>query len=83
MYEHGIITLDELKHLVSIGRIDGKGLEFLTTRGIISIDEFQEVLNNKKLSDKDMQPLVKDGIAKKNAQGVYELQRKYIKMKEE
>lgn len=80
MYEHGIITIDELKHLVNIGRIDGKGLEFLATRGIITLDEFQAVLDNKNLNDKDLKPLVKDGIAKKNDEGIYELQRKYIKM---
>jgi len=83
MYEHGIITIEELKHLVTIGRIDGKGLEFLTTRGIITLEEFQAVLDNKNLSNEDMQPLVKMGIAKKNDRGVYELQRKYIKIKEE
>jgi hypothetical protein len=82
MYDHGIITRDELMHLVNIGRIDGKGLEFLATRGIITVDEFQEVLDNKKLSDADMQPLVKDGIARKNDQGIYKLKREYIKIEE-
>ena len=82
MYEHGIIPIEKLKHLVSIGRIDGKGLEFLTTRGIITIDEFQTVLDNKNLSDEDMKPLVDMGIAKKNDQGAYELKREYIKIEE-
>lgn len=82
MYEHGIVPIEKLQHLVTIGRIDGKGLEFLATRGIITLDEFQQVLDNKNLSDEDMQPLVKDGIAEKNAQGVYELKREYIKIEE-
>ncbi len=82
MYEHGIITIDELKHLVSIGRIDGKGLEFLATRGIITLDEFQTVLDNKNLTDEDMKPLVEMGIAEKNEQGVYELKREYIKIED-
>ena len=71
---------EELLHLVNIGRIDGKGLEFLTTRGIITMDEFQAVLDKRNLSDKDMKPLVDMGIAKKNDKGIYELQRKFIKM---
>jgi len=79
MYERGAISREELLHLVNIGRIDGKGLEFLTTRGIITIDEFQAVLDKGNLSDKDMKPLVDMGIAKKN-NGIYELQRKFIKM---
>jgi len=82
MYEHGIITIDELKHLVSIGNIDGKGLEFLATRGIITLDEFQAVLDRKMLNDKAMKPLVNMGIAKKNDEGIYELKREYIKIEE-
>ena len=80
MYEHGILPKEKLQHLVTIGGIDGKGLEFLTTRGIITIDEFQAVLDKGNLSDKDMKPLVDMGIAKKNDNSMYELQRKYIKM---
>jgi hypothetical protein len=82
MYEHGIISIEKLKHLVSIGNIDGKGLEFLATRGIITLDEFQAVLDNKNLTAEAMQPLVDMGIAKKNDQGVYELKREYIKIEE-
>jgi len=82
MYEHGIITIDELKHLVNIGNIDGKGLEFLATRGIITLDEFQAVLDKKMLNDEAMKPLVEMGIARKNDEGVYELKRAYIKIEE-
>jgi hypothetical protein len=82
MLDHGIITKQQLMEIVNSGRIDGKGLEFLATRGIITIDEFQDVLNKKLLSDGDVKPLVEMGIAKKNADGIYELQRKYIKLKE-
>jgi len=80
MLDHGIITRDQLMELVNAGRINGKGLEFLATREIISLDEFQNVLDNKLLSDGDMKPLVDMGIAKKNAEGIYVLQRKYIKI---
>jgi hypothetical protein len=82
MFERGIITREQLMELVNFGRIDGKGLEFLATRGIITVDEFQAVLDRKMLSDKDMQALVDMGIARKNDEGVYELQRQYIKIKE-
>jgi hypothetical protein len=82
MYEHGIISIEKLKHLVNIGNIDGKGLELLATRGIITLDEFQAVLDNKNLTAKAMQPLVDMGIARKNDQGVYELKREYIKIEE-
>jgi len=82
MLEHDIITKDQLMGLVNTGRIDGKGLEFLTTRSIITIDEFQDVLNNRLLTDADMQPLVDMGIARKNDEGIYELQRQYIKIKD-
>ena len=82
MYEHGIISIEKLKHLVSIGNIDGKGLEFLATRGIITLDDFQAVLDNKNLTAEAMQPLVDMGIAKKNDQGIYELKREYIKIEE-
>ena len=44
------------------------------------MDEFQAVLDKGNLSDKDMKPLVDMGIAKKNDKGMYELQRKFIKM---
>jgi hypothetical protein len=80
MYEHGILSMDKLKKLVNLGMIDGKGLEFLTTRGLITIDEFQAVLDRSMLSDADMGALVKDGIAKKNDKGIYELKRQYIKL---
>jgi len=82
MYEHDIISLEKLKELVNLGMIDGKGLEFLATRGIITLDEFQSVLDRQMLSDKDMKPLVDMGIAKKNADGIYELKRQYIKLKD-
>jgi hypothetical protein len=80
MYEHGIISEAKLKQLVNLGMVDGKGLEFLTTRGLITIDEFQAVLDRSMLSDADMLPLVKMGIAKKNDKGIYELKRQYLKM---
>ena len=59
--------------------IDGKGLEFLATRGIITLDEFQAVLDKKMLNDKAMKPLVDMGIAKKNDEGIYELKRAVYK----
>jgi hypothetical protein len=80
MYDHGILPMAKLKNLVNMGMVDGKGLEFLTTRGIITMDEFQSVLDRRMLSDADMKPLVDMGIAKKNDKGVYELKRQYIKM---
>jgi len=83
MYERGAMSREKLDGLVNVGRIDGKGLEFLATRGLISLDQFQAVLDNKMLSEKDMKPLVDMGLAKKNADGTYELQREYIKMKEQ
>jgi hypothetical protein len=83
MYERGAMSREKLDGLVNVGRIDGKGLEFLATRGLISLDQFQSVLDNKMLSEKDMKPLVDMGLAKKNADGIYELQREYIKIKEQ
>ena len=80
MYEHGILSLAKLKKMVNLGMIDGKGLEFLTTRGLITMDEFQAVLDRSMLSDADVQPLVDMGIAKKNDKGIYELKRQYLKM---
>ncbi len=47
MYDHGILPMAKLKKLVNFGMVDGKGLEFLTTRGIITMDEFQAVLDRK------------------------------------
>lgn len=82
MYERGAVSREKLQKLVNLGMIDGKGLEFLATRGIITLDEFQAVLDNAMLSEKDMKPLVDMGLAKKNADGIYELQREYIKIKE-
>ena len=82
MLDHGIITRDQLMALVNSGKIDGKGLEFLAIREIITLDEFQAVLDNRLLSDGDMKPLVEMGLAKKNPEGIYELQRKYIKIGE-
>jgi hypothetical protein len=80
MYDHGILSLAKLKKLVNFGMVDGKGLEFLTTRGLITIDEFQAVLDRSMLSDADVKPLVEMGIAKKNDKGIYELKRQYIKL---
>ena len=80
MYEHGILSQDKLKKMVNLGMIDGKGLEFLATRGLITIDEFQSVLDRSMLSDADVKPLVEMGIAKKNDKGIYELKRQYIKL---
>jgi hypothetical protein len=82
MYERGAISREKLDELVNFGMINGKGLEFLATRGLISLDQFQAVLNNKMLSEKDMKPLVDMGLAKKNDEGIYELKREYIKIKE-
>lgn len=82
MLEHDIISREQLMDLVNAGKIDGKGLEFLATRGIITVDEFQNVLDNKLLPDGDMKPLVDMGIARKNNEGIYELQREYIKIEE-
>jgi hypothetical protein len=79
MYEHGVMTLGKLKKLVHLGMIDGKGLEFLATRGIITFDEFQQVLDKRVLTEADLKPLLTMGIVKKTDKGI-ELQRPVLKM---
>jgi hypothetical protein len=80
MYDHGILPMAKLKNLVNFGMIDGKGLEFLATRGLITVDEFQAVLDRNMLSEADMKPLRDMGILKKDDKGRNVLQRQYLKM---
>ena len=79
MYEHGILSLAKLKKLVHLAMVDGKGLEFLATRGLITFDEFQQVLDKGMLSEADLQPLRDMGLVKKTEKGI-ELQRSVLKM---
>ena len=79
MYDHGILPMARLKNLVNFGMIDGKGLEFLATRGLITVDEFQAVLDRNMLSEADLKPLRDMGIVKKE-NGRNLLYRQYLKM---